>query len=178
LIFAALLLSSLATETIGIHAIFGAFLLGAVIPHDNPIAVEMTQKLEDLVTVLLLPSFFALTGMRTQIGLVAGSEEWFACALIILAATIGKFGGTLLGARMGAGFSWRDALGLGILMNTRGLMELIVLNIGMDLHLLSPTLFTMMVLMSLATTLATTPLLHWFERSSEKLQQGRVSGSS
>jgi len=163
LIFAALLLSSLATEAIGIHAIFGAFLLGAVIPHDNPVAVTMARKLEDLVTVLLLPSFFALTGMRTRIGSATTAEEWFACGLIIIAATVGKFGGVLLGARLGAGLSWRDALVLGALMNTRGLMELIVLNVGLDLHILSPTLFTLMVLMSLATTLTTTPLLQWFE---------------
>jgi Kef-type K+ transport system membrane component KefB len=158
LVFAALLLSALATELIGIHAIFGAFLLGAVIPHDSAIAREFTRKLEDLATVLLLPAFFAFTGMRTRIGLVEGAEQWLACGLIILVATAGKFGGTLVMARL-TGLGWRESAGLGVLMNTRGLMELIVLNIGLDLHVISPTLFAMMVLMALTTTMATAPLV-------------------
>jgi Kef-type K+ transport system membrane component KefB len=158
LVFAAVLLSALATEAIGIHALFGAFLLGALIPHDSPAAHALTRKLEDLVTVLLLPAFFAFTGMRTQIGLVSGLEQWLVCGLIILAASAGKFGGTLVSARL-TGLGWRDAAALGVLMNTRGLMELIALNIGLDLKVISPTLFAMMVLMALVTTVATTPLL-------------------
>ncbi len=160
LVFAAVLSSALVTEAIGVHALFGAFLLGAIIPHDNAIARAMTAKLEDLVTVLLLPAFFAFTGMRTRIGLVSSLDEWLLCGLIILVATAGKFGGTLVSARF-TGLGWRDAAALGVLMNTRGLMELIVLNIGLDLGIIAPTLFAMMVLMALATTLATTPLLHW-----------------
>ena len=155
-----MLLSALTTEWIGIHAIFGAFLLGAIIPHDSAVARAFTEKLEDLVTVLLLPAFFAFTGMRTQIGLVSGLEHWLICGLIIVVATAGKFGGTLLAARL-TGLGWRDSAGLGILMNTRGLMELIVLNIGLDLNVISPTLFAMMVLMALVTTIATTPVLQW-----------------
>jgi len=155
----ALLLSALATEAIGIHAVFGAFLFGAMIPHDCAIAVTFTRQMEDLVTVLFLPAFFAFTGMRTQIGLVAGWENWLICGLITLAATVGKFGGTLLAARL-TGLGWRTSSALGVLMNTRGLMELIVLNIGLDLGIISPTLFAMMVLMALGTTLATTPVLH------------------
>jgi Kef-type K+ transport system membrane component KefB len=158
LVLVALLLSALATELIGVHAIFGAFLLGAVIPHNSAVAQAFIHKLEDLVTVLLLPAFFALTGMRTQIALVAGLEQWLLCALIISVATAGKIGGTLLSARA-TGLDWRDASALGILMNTRGLMELIVLNVGLDLKIISPTLFAMMVLMALVTTVATTPLL-------------------
>jgi Kef-type K+ transport system membrane component KefB len=158
LVFAALLLSALATEVIGIHALFGAFLLGAVIPHDSTLAHALTRKLEDLVTVLMLPAFFAFTGLRTQIGLVSGLEQWLVCGLIILVATAGKFGGTLLAARV-TGLAWRPAAALGLLMNTRGLMELIALNIGLDLHIISPTLFAMMVLMALVTTMATAPLL-------------------
>ena len=161
LVLVALLLSALATEVIGIHAIFGAFMLGAVIPHDSAIARTFIHKLEDFVTVLLLPAFFALTGMRTQIGLVSGWEQWLICLLIIVAATVGKFGGATISARF-TGLGWRDASALGILMNTRGLMELIVLNIGLDLKIISPTLFAMMVLMALVTTTATTPLLHLF----------------
>jgi Kef-type K+ transport system membrane component KefB len=158
LVFAALLMSALATELIGVHALFGAFLLGAVIPHDSAIAHAFTDKLKDSITVLALPAFFALSGMRTQIGLVSGTEQWVLCGLIVLVATAGKFGGAFVSARLN-GLDWRDSASLGILMNTRGLMELIVLNIGLDLKIISPTLFAMMVLMALATTLATTPLL-------------------
>jgi Kef-type K+ transport system membrane component KefB len=159
LVFVALLLSSLATEVIGIHTIFGAFLFGAVIPHDSAIARAFTHKLEDIVTVLLLPAFFALTGMRTEIGLVSGVDQWLACGLIILVATVGKFGGATVAARL-TGLGWRESSALGILMNTRGLMELIVLNIGYDMKVISPNLFAMMVIMALVTTVATTPILH------------------
>jgi Kef-type K+ transport system membrane component KefB len=158
LVLVALLLSSLATELIGIHALFGAFLLGAIIPHDSAIARVFTHKLHELVTILLLPAFFAFTGMRTEIGLVATAEEWLLCGLIIVVATAGKFGGTLLAARL-TGIDWRTGTALGLLMNTRGLMELIVLNIGLDLGIISPTLFAMLVLMALVTTMATAPLL-------------------
>jgi Kef-type K+ transport system membrane component KefB len=158
LVFAALLISALITEYIGIHAVFGAFLLGAIIPHDSPVARALTGRLEDLVTILLLPAFFAFTGMRTQIGLVTGSEQWLLCGLIILVATAGKFGGTLAAGKL-TGLGWRDATALGLLMNTRGLMELIVLNIGLDLNVISPTLFAMLVLMALLTTMAASPLL-------------------
>lgn len=159
----ALLASALATHFIGVHAVFGAFLLGAVIPHDSGMARELTDKLEDVVIVLLLPAFFAFTGMRTQIGLVQTAEQWLVCGLIILVASAGKFGGSVLAART-SGLGWRDAAALGTLMNTRGLMELIVLNIGLDLHIISPTLFAMLVLMALVTTLLTTPLLHLITR--------------
>jgi Kef-type K+ transport system membrane component KefB len=151
------LLSALVTEWIGIHAVFGAFLFGAVIPHNSIVARTLTDRLGDVVTILLLPAFFAFTGMRTEIGLISGSQ-WLLCGLIILIATAGKFGGTFVAARL-TGMEWRGAAGLGVLMNTRGLMELIVLNIGLDLHVISPVLFTMMVLMALATTVATTPML-------------------
>jgi Kef-type K+ transport system membrane component KefB len=158
LMFGALLLSALTTQAIGIHALFGAFLLGAVIPSDSAVAAALTRRLEDLATVLLLPAFFALTGMRTRIDLVATGEQWLACGLIVAVATASKFGGTAIGARF-TGLGWRDSAALGVLMNTRGLMELIALNVGLDTGILSPTLFAMMVLMALATTLATTPLL-------------------
>lgn len=156
--FLAVLLAALITEAIGIHAVFGAFLLGTVIPHDGRIACEFTAKLKDPVTLLLLPAFFAYTGMRTQINLVNGWESWLWCGAIILVATVGKFGGTLVASRLN-GLRWRDAAALGTLMNTRGLMELIVLNIGLDLGVISPTLFAMMVVMALVTTAATAPVL-------------------
>jgi Kef-type K+ transport system membrane component KefB len=154
----ALLVSALATELIGIHALFGAFLLGALVPHDSGLARALHEKLHDLVVVLLLPPFFAFTGLRTEMGLLGGAGEWLICAAIILVASAGKFGGSALAARL-TGVPWREAAALGVLMNTRGLMELIVLNVGLDLGLLSPTLFAMLVVMALVTTLATTPLL-------------------
>ncbi|HVX12912.1 MAG TPA: cation:proton antiporter [Pirellulales bacterium] len=171
-VFMAVLISSLATEWIGIHAIFGAFLLGAVIPHDSTIAREMSHKLEDLVTILLLPAFFAYTGMRTQIGLVTGVESWLICGLIIVVATLGKFGGTFAAARV-TGLGWRDSAALGTLMNTRGLMELVVLNIGLDMGVISPTLFAMMVLMALVTTMTTSPVLSWLL---PEFRRARVAG--
>lgn len=158
LVFVALLLSAITTEAIGIHAIFGAFLLGAIIPHDSAIAKKFTRHLHHVVTILLLPAFFAFTGMRTRIDLLAGTDQWLICGLIILVATIGKFGGTLVAARL-TGLRWHDAAVLGALMNSRGLMELIVLNIGLDLQVISPRLYAMMVMMALVTTMATSPVL-------------------
>ena len=154
----AVLASALITEAIGIHAIFGAFLLGAVIPHDSLLARSFRNKLEDVVSILLLPAFFAYTGTRTQIGLLSEWPDWWFCLLIIIVATLGKFGGTFVASKF-TGLDSRTSASLGILMNTRGLMELIVLNIGLDLGVISPTLFAMMVLMALATTIATTPIL-------------------
>lgn len=182
LVFIALLLSSLATELIGVHAIFGAFLLGAIIPHDSVIARELPRRLGDFVSVFLLPAFFALTGMRTQIGLIYGVEAWLICGLIIGVATIGKFGGAFVAARA-SGIGWRESSAIGILMNTRGLMELIVLNIGLDLGVITPSLFAMMVLMAIVTTMATTPILHWIgtedeqrEPASAKAREATVPG--
>ena len=162
-IFIALLISASATELIGIHAVFGAFALGAVIPHDSGMARELTDRLEDIVIVLLLPAFFAYTGLRTQIGLVSGGEQWMMCALIVAVASLGKFGGSAIAARL-TGLDWRDSSALGVLMNTRGLMELIVLNIGLEMNVISPTLFAMLVIMALVTTFSTTPILHLITR--------------
>jgi Kef-type K+ transport system membrane component KefB len=152
-----LLLSAWVTESIGIHAIFGAFLFGVVIPHQSHLAHVLRQNLESL-TILLLPAFFAFTGMRTEVGLLSSGSDWIACAAILAVATAGKWGATLFAARL-TGLGWRESSALGVLMNTRGLMELIVLNVGLELGVISRTLFTMMVLMALATTVATTPLL-------------------
>jgi Kef-type K+ transport system membrane component KefB len=152
------LASAAATEFIGVHSIFGAFLFGAIIPADSPVVAPIRRRLEDLVAVLFLPAFFAFTGMRTAIGLVVGVEQWLLCAVIVAVACIGKFGGTVAGARF-VGLGWRDASALGVLMNTRGLVELIVLNIGLDLRLISPRLFTMLVIMAIVTTVLTSPVL-------------------
>jgi Kef-type K+ transport system membrane component KefB len=173
-VFTALLICAIVTELIGIHAIFGAFLLGAIIPNDSPVARALGAKLEDLVTVLLLPAFFAVTGMRTRIGMVSGLEHWLLCGLITLVATAGKLGGTLVAGRL-TGLGSREAATLGVLMNTRGLMELIVLNVGLDLGVISPTLFAMMVLMALITTVATAPMLRLLTgRSSTPAQAGPI----
>jgi len=154
----ALLMSSLITEHIGIHAIFGAFLLGAMIPHDSAVAGELKHRFNDLVVVLLMPAFYALIGMRTQLALVSGLRQWLTCGLIITVACVGKFGGSYLAARL-VGVAQREAASVAILMNTRGLMELVVLDLGLALGVISPTLFAMMVLMALATTFLTSPLL-------------------
>lgn len=153
-----LLISAIATEAIGIHAIFGAFLFGAVIPHDSPVAIKMAQQLKMIVLLVLMPAFFAITGMNTQIGLIHGASQWLICLAIIAVATIGKFGGTYVAAKF-MGLNRTTAAALGLLMNTRGLMELVVLNIGLSLGVISPRLFSMMVLMALATTMLTGPLL-------------------
>ena len=155
-----LLLSSLATEAIGIHALFGAFLIGCIIPKANGFAQLLADKLEDLVVVFLLPLFFAFSGLRTQVGLLDSASAWWMFSLVIGVACLGKFGGSTVAARL-TGLRWQEATAVGVLMNTRGLMELIVLNIGLDLGVISPTLFTMMVLMALLTTFMTTPLLEW-----------------
>jgi K+:H+ antiporter len=153
-----LLASSFVTELIGIHALFGAFLFGAVVPKERGIARQLAEKLEDLVVVLFLPLFFAYSGLRTQIGLLNTASGWTMCGLVVLVACVGKFGGSAVAARL-TGLGWRESSAIGILMNTRGLMELIVLNIGLDLGVIPPTLFAMMVLMALITTFITSPLL-------------------
>jgi Kef-type K+ transport system membrane component KefB len=166
-VLVAMLGSAVTTELIGIHAVFGAFALGALFPSGSRLTRELTSRLEDVVVVLFLPVFFAYTGLRTQIGLVAGAAEWLLCVAVIVTACAGKFGGTLAAARL-TGLGWRDGAALGVLMNTRGLMELVVLNIGLDLRVISPTLFAMLVIMAVVTTMATTPLLHAIEATSER----------
>jgi Kef-type K+ transport system membrane component KefB/nucleotide-binding universal stress UspA family protein len=161
-----LLASSWITEFIGIHALFGAFVLGAIMPKEGNAGRLLAEKLEDLVVVFLLPMFFAYSGLRTQIGLLDTPGAWFMCGLIVVVACVGKFGGSLVAGRL-TGLRWREASAVGILMNTRGLMELIVLNIGLDLGVISPSLFTMMVIMALVTTFMTTPLLQWVYPTAE-----------
>jgi Kef-type K+ transport system membrane component KefB len=152
------LASAWATEWLGIHALFGAFLAGAVMPKGERFVHAVTGKLEDVTVVLLLPLFFAFTGLRTRIGLVEGAEMWAFCAAIVLVAVAGKWGGSTVAARA-TGMGWREAGAIGVLMNTRGLMELVILNIGLDIGVISPALFAMMVMMALVTTFMTSPLL-------------------
>ncbi len=172
----AVLLSALVTEWIGVHAIFGAFILGAIIPHDSRLARDVTARVEPLVSALLLPAFFASTGLRTELGLLAGGGNWLICGAIIAVATLGKFGGTLAAARS-VGVGWREASTLGMLMNTRGLMELIVLNVGLQLGVISPALFAMLVIMAIVTTLATAPLLSCFEPNRAAQPGGQAAAS-
>lgn len=156
--FLTLLLSSYATEIIGIHALFGAFMAGAIMPENMRFRSIFIEKVEDVSQVMLLPLFFVFTGLRTQIGLLDDPALWQVCGLIILVAVVGKFVGSALTAKF-LGQNWRDSLTIGALMNTRGLMELIVLNIGYDLGVLSAEIFSMMVIMALATTFMTGPAL-------------------
>jgi len=149
--------SALVTEGLGIHAVFGAFLIGALLPKEREFMQALTERLEG-VTLLMLPLFFAATGLRTSIALVSGVEMWFYFALVAAVAIIGKFGGATIAART-SGMGWRESGAIGVLMNTRGLMELIVLNIGLEIGVISPALFTILVLMALVTTFMAGPLI-------------------
>ena len=159
-IYMGVVASALITELIGIHLIFGAFILGAVMPKNAGLVRELAEKTEDFVLTVLLPIFFAYSGLRTQIGLLNSPELWLLCAAVVGVAIIGKYVGTYVAARVG-GIENREASALGWLMNTRGLTELIVLNIGLSLGVISPMLFTMLVIMALVTTVMTAPLLEW-----------------
>lgn len=152
------LASAAITEMIGIHGLFGAFLFGAVIPGGSRIAHDLTNRLQEFIRILFLPAFFALTGLQTQIGLLDGLQDWIICLVIIGLAVLGKFGGTYIAARF-SGKNQKDSTILGILMNTRGMVEIIVLNIGLSVGVLTPALFTILVIMAIVTTMMTGPLL-------------------
>lgn len=158
-IFSFVFISALCTELIGIHALFGAFLAGVCMPPNHGLRQFLRERLETFSSVLLLPLFFAFTGLRTQIGLLDDWWSWLVCLGIIAVAIAGKLGGSMFAARW-TGMSWGDSFSLGTMMNTRGLVELIVLNLGYDLGILSPRIFAMLVLMALVTTFMTGPLLH------------------
>jgi len=159
-IYMGVVASALITEWIGIHLIFGAFLLGAVMPKNAGLTRELAEKTEDFVLIFLLPVFFAYSGLRTEIGLLNSPELWLLCGAVLGVAIIGKYVGTYVAARV-CGINNREASALGWMMNTRGLTELIVLNIGLSLGVISPILFTMLVIMALVTTFMTSPLLEW-----------------
>jgi len=165
-LFALVFASALATEVIGIHALFGAFLAGVCMPPSRELRQFLRERLETFSSAFLLPLFFAFTGLRTQIGLLNDWLGWLMCLGIIAVAIAGKLGGSMAAARW-TGMSWSDSFSLGALMNTRGLVELIVLNIGFDLGILSPRIFAMLVLMALITTFMTGPLVglvEWVRR--------------
>ncbi|CAN5742973.1 hypothetical protein BH20ACT2_BH20ACT2_10020 [soil metagenome] len=157
-IILALLLAAWTTEAIGIHAIFGAFMFGAVLPRSRRLVSDITARLEDMTVLLLLPIFFAVVGLSTRFGLLDHAELWLVAVMVVVVAVLGKWGGSMLAARI-AGEGWRSANALGLLMNTRGLTEIIILTVGRSLGVISPALFTIMVLMALVTTLMATPLL-------------------
>lgn len=146
------------THHIGIFAIFGAFLCGAIMFDHHPFREAVLARLNDIVTVFFLPIFFTYTGLRTDIGSMQGGLVWLFCGLVLAAAVIGKVGGGTLGARLG-GLTWRESMGVGVMMNTRALMELIVINVGYDLGIIPQSVFFMLVLMAVVTTYMTTPLL-------------------
>lgn len=167
-----LIISSCLTEIIGIHALFGAFMAGVVMPSNIGFRKVMMEKVEDISLVFFLPLFFAFTGLRTEIGLINSPELWIVCLLLVTVAVTGKLGGCAVAARL-VGESWKDSLTVGTLMNTRGLMELVALNIGYEMGVLPPSIFVILVIMALVTTFMTTPLLHLVEhifvRRKEKL---------
>jgi Kef-type K+ transport system membrane component KefB len=166
------LFSAAATQAIGIHPLFGAFMAGVCFPRIEEWQTCLRSRLDMLISVLLLPLFFALTGMRTRLDLLNDRSMWLWSGIVLLAAVFGKMGGAALAARF-TGQSWRNAVALGALLNTRGLVELIVLNIAYNVGAFTPTLFTMMVVMALLTTVSTTPILNLLGLKSEP--RGRES---
>jgi Kef-type K+ transport system membrane component KefB len=174
-ILVTVLLSAYATEVLGIHALFGAFFAGAVMPRAPHAERVVAENIEPLVTALLLPLFFAYTGLRTSVQLINGTELWFQAGLVLAVAVIGKGVGSALAARA-MGTSWAEASLIGTLLNTRGLVELVVLNIGLDLGILSPLLFAMMVIMALVTTFATAPLVSIIRARTEQPRSLAANG--
>jgi Kef-type K+ transport system membrane component KefB len=154
-----LLVSSLTTAFLGIHLLFGSFLAGAVMPKTVRVLAYLQERLEPFCLAVLMPLFFAFTGLRTNLGLLRAGEAWPLFGLIVAVAVAGKLGGATVAARL-AGFAWRDSAALGALLNTRGLMELVILNLGLEVGILKPELFALMVMMAILTTLMTAPLLH------------------
>jgi Kef-type K+ transport system membrane component KefB len=169
IVLAVVLASAFCTELIGIHALFGAFLAGVIMPRAGGFREKLAVRVETFSSVLLLPVFFVFTGLRTQIGLLSTPEDWMICGVIIAVATLGKLGGSAVAARI-TGMDGRTSWQLGALMNTRGLMELIALNIGYDLGILSQRIFAMLVIMALVTTIMTGPLLALFGKSKSGIQ--------
>jgi Kef-type K+ transport system membrane component KefB len=161
--FLTLIISSYATEAIGIHALFGAFMAGIVMPDNITFRGIFIERIKDVALFLLLPLFFVFTGLRTQIGLLNEPYLWGVCAVTILVAVTGKFVGSASAAKF-VGQSWKDSLSIGALMNTRGLVELIVLNIGYDLGVLNKEVFAILVIMALVTTFMTVPILNLLDK--------------
>jgi Kef-type K+ transport system membrane component KefB len=178
--FLTLILSSYATNIIGIHALFGAFMTGVIMPDISKFRTIFIEKVEDVSVILLLPLFFVFTGLRTEIGLINDPYMWKVTGFIILVAVVGKFFGSALAAKF-VGQNWRDSLTIGALMNTRGLMELVVLNIGLDLKVITPEVFTMMVIMALVTTFMTGPaldIINWAFKTKDSFVPEEITSNS
>jgi Kef-type K+ transport system membrane component KefB len=161
-IFAGVLVSAFATEEMGIAVIFGGFVAGMIMPRHAGLTEDVTRRMEDFVVVLLLPMFFAYTGLKTDIGLLDRPVLWWITGLLIAVAIVGKFFGAAIAARL-TGFDWRASAVIGTLMNTRGLTELIVLNLALEKGVISNALFAALVLMALVTTFMAGPLLKLFD---------------
>ena len=177
-----MLTSAWVTQKLGIHALFGAFLAGVVMPKSGTFVRDVSRPIEDVILVVLLPLFFATTGIRMSLDIFGGARMWLFFGLVLLVAFAGKLGGSAVASRM-AGLSWRESLSLGALMNTRGLMGLIILSVGVDIGVISQPLFVMMVLMAIITTVATTPLLSALMRGPVRQKSGarlstEVSGAA
>jgi Kef-type K+ transport system membrane component KefB len=170
-VLAGMFLSALVTDLIGIHGLFGAFVWGLVLPTQGRLVDSLRTWLDPLVQTLFLPLFFVCSGLHTRVDLLASLHDWVACTIVIAIATVGKFGGTYWAARYSR-IAHLDALALGALMNTRGLVGLIVLDVGFQLGLLSERLFAMLVIMALVTTFAATPLLDQVLRRSKQQAVG------
>lgn len=178
LLFLTMLVSAYVTELLGLHALFGAFIAGVIMPEDHKFRRIITEKVEDVAHSIFLPLFFVVSGLRTEIGLLNSWELWFVTLLLILVAVVGKLGGSYIAARV-VGENVKDSLYLGILMNTRGLMELVVLTMGLELGIIPPVVFAMLVLMTLVTTFMTTPtvsLIDAIYKRIEKVKQRRIAG--
>jgi Kef-type K+ transport system membrane component KefB len=172
IILAGLMLSALVTNQMDIHPIFGAFLFGVIAPRSTSVVKQAGRKLESITVTLLLPLFFVYTGLQTRFGLLGPNGRlWGWCALIVVVAIVSKWGSATAAARM-TGVGWRESFSLGALMNCRGLTELVVLSVGLELKVISPTVFTMLVIMTLVCTIATAPGLSLIAR----LRRGRGEG--
>jgi Kef-type K+ transport system membrane component KefB len=169
-ILAAIFIAAMTTYQIGIFAIFGGFMMGVILFDEADLVAAWRERLGDFVTVFFLPIFFTYTGLRTSIGGLETLNDWGWCAAIVAVATATKLGGAYFMARR-SGFNHPQSAMLGFLMNTRALMELIVLNVGLDLGVITPKLFTMLVIMAVLSTIITTPALRYFmPRAGLKLQ--------
>ena len=166
LIFAGILLSAYTTEEIGIALIFGAFVMGLIMPRHAGLTEDVTGRVEDFTITLLLPLFFAFTGLKTNMGLLDRPELWIITGVLLIVAMVGKLFGAALAARI-TGFRWRESAVIGTLMNTRGLTELIVLNLALEKGVISDALFAMLVIMALVTTLMAGPLLRLLDPRNE-----------
>ncbi|BCS02081.1 Kha1p [Aspergillus luchuensis] len=172
------LASAFFTQIIGIHAIFGGFIIGLLCPHEGGFAIKLTEKIEDLVAALFLPLYFTLSGLQTDLGLLDTGTVWGYVVGIIAIAFTAKVAGGAIASRL-CGLLWRESFSIGVLMSCKGLVELIVLNIGLQAHILSTRTFTMFVVMALVTTFATTPLTvalypKWYQVKVERWRRGEI----